>query len=119
MVDLDFLLGPLGSKDRRREGRESAHGTVRFGGRTYDLLDWSSSGFRAEGAVDAPNETDRVPIEFTITIDEEDYYFECNAFIVRSDLTECLFAGVFVDLDERDRLAVAQYFKECDGKKSD
>ena len=67
MVDLDFLLGPLGSKDRRREGRQAAHGTVRIGGRTYELIDWSSSGFRAEGAVEVSNEPDRVPIEFTIT----------------------------------------------------
>ena len=112
MVDLDFLLGPLGSKDRRREGRQAAHGTVRIGGRTYELIDWSSSGFRAEGALEVSNEPDRIPIEFTITIDEEDYFFECNAFIVRSDPTQAGFAGVFVDLDERDRLAVAQYFEE-------
>ena len=112
MVDLDSILEGLRPRGRRREDREAAQGSVKIAGAEYRLIDWSSSGFQANGAVDALKEGLRVPIEFNVTIGEQDYFFECNAFIVRADSAKKRFAGVFVDMDERDRLAVDQYFEE-------
>lgn len=112
MVDLDTILAGLRPRGRRREGREAARGGVKIAGQEYRLIDWSSSGFQANGSVDALKESARIPVEFTVSIGEQDYFFECNAFIVRADSAEKRFAGVFVDMDERDRLAVDQYFEE-------
>ena len=112
MVDDQLLAGIAAFKERRREGREPAEGTVKISGRRFRLVDWSSSGFQAQGPASDLNEGDRVSLEFSIVIGEDEYFFECNAFIVRSEPEEDCFAGVFVDMHDEDRLAVAQYFEE-------
>jgi hypothetical protein len=55
-----------------------------------------------------------VPIEFTVTIDDVNYFFECCAVIVRLDDSPPCLAAVFVEMDDEDRLAVAQYFEDND-----
>ena len=97
--------------ERRREGRERAYGSVIIDEQSYQLLDWSSSGFLVEGFGGGLSKGDRVKIEFEVRIDDETYFFNCGAIIVRADAETGHLAGAFVDMTEEDRLAVAQYFE--------
>ncbi len=112
MTSLGHLFVKQQADDSRREGRRRAQGYVKIAGNDYQLVDWSSSGFQVEGSVDSLDKGARVPIEFTVTIDDVDYYFECHAVIVRLDEAQSRLAAVFVEMDDDDRLAVAQYFEE-------
>lgn len=97
--------------DRRREGRESVDGSVTIGDQHYQLLDWSSSAFLVEGFGGGLEKGARVPIEFNVRIDEDTYFFNCTAVIVRAAVEAGQLAGAFVDMKEEDRLAVAQCFE--------
>ena len=111
MFGLDFLTQRRATGDKRREDRKASSGTVRIADKNYDLVDWSSSGFQARGFKGSFALGDRVAIEFTVDIQDESYFFECHAIIVRTDVMTGRFAGAFVAMDEQDRLAVVQYFE--------
>ncbi len=111
MFGLDFFSQRRATGEKRREDRKATSGAVRIAGRNYDLVDWSSSGFQARGYKGGFELSDRLAIEFTVDIQDESYFFECNAIVVRTDSTGGRFAGAFVNMDEEDRLAVKQYFE--------
>lgn len=114
MANLGHMFAKEYPDDSRREGRRCAEGSVKIAGETYELVDWSSSGFQAKGPVASLDKGGRVPIEFTVTIDDVNYFFECCAVIVRLDDSPPRLAAVFVEMDDEDRLAVAQYFEDND-----
>ena len=97
--------------EKRRESRAKAEGTVVIAGQSYDLVDWSSSGFLAEGFDGGHSKGDRVPIEFSVQIEGETYFFGCKAIVVRADAEIGRLAGAFVEMSDKDRLAVAQHFE--------
>lgn len=96
--------------EKRRENRAPVGGSVRIAGQSYALVDWSSSGFLAKNYSDGLSKGERQPIEFSVLLNDEIYFFECWAIIVRIAPEEGLVAGAFVLMEEKDRLAVAQYF---------
>lgn len=103
-------------KSLRREPRVPAKGYIRLAGGNYDLIDWSTSGFQAEGFGEDLEKGARYPIELNVDIDDETFFFECFAIIVRTSRQDRHFAGVFVEMNEEDRLAVYQYFEELEGE---
>ena len=116
MTSLGQLFAKQYPDDSRREGRRRDRGCVKIAGSDYDIVDWSSSGFQAKGPVAGLDRGERVSIEFTVNIDDIDYFFECRAVIVRLDDDPQRLAAVFVEMDDEDRLAVAQYFDENDAE---
>ena len=114
MTSLGRLFLKQQLDDSRREERRCDQGYVKIAGGDYELVDWSSSGYQVKGSVEGLDRGLRVPIEFTVTIDDADYFFECSAVIVRVDEAQSRLAAVFVEMDDEDRLAVAQYFEEAE-----
>lgn len=112
MTSLGRLFVKQQSDDSRREGRRCDQGCVKIAGGDYALVNWSSSGFQVKGSLEGLDKGARVPIEFTVTIDDVDYFFDCSAVIVRLDTAQSHLAAVFVEMDDEDRLAVTQYFEE-------
>ena len=111
MVEIQFEDELEEILERRREGRERAYGSVTIVDQFYQLVDWSSSGFLVEGFGGGLGKGDRVELEFNVRIDEDTYFFNCGAIIVRADAETGHLAGAFVDMKEEDRLAVAQCFE--------
>ena len=111
MFGLDYFSQRRATGEKRREERQATSGAVRIAHKNYDLVDWSSSGFQARGYKGGFELSDRLAIEFTVDIQDESYFFECHAIVVRTDSAGGRFAGAFVAMDDRDRLAVVQYFE--------
>ncbi len=111
MFGLDFFSQRRATGEKRREDRKATSGAVCIAGRNYDLVDWSSSDFQARGYKGNFELSDRLAIEFTVDIQDESYFFECHAIVVRTDSAGGRFAGAFVKMHEQDRQAVVQYFE--------
>ncbi len=98
--------------EMRREIREPvSDGTAQIDGADCPLIDWSASGFLASGYRGAAKRGDRPELHFTVHLKGEPFYFHCKALIVRVDRAKQHVAGVFVDMDVEDRLAINQYFE--------
>ena len=110
MSQTQSATAPESVPDKRREDRKPAEGSVTIAEERYALVDWSSSGFLAKNYSDGLSKGDRVPIEFSVLVDDEIFSFECSAIIVRTAPEEELVAGAFVLMDEKDRVAIAEHF---------
>ncbi len=112
MLETEGEPGVSQVQNMRREGRETAKGFVEIEDTSYPLVDWSASGFKASGFAGGFARGDRVPVEFSIELDGETYFFICKAFIVWASTEQAAFAGAFVEMDQGDRLAISQYFEQ-------
>ena len=96
-------------KNRRRAARHKASGTVLLDGIEHPLVDWSSSGFLASGYRGEHISGDRLTAQFSLDIDEDPYVFHCKIFIVRVDRGSSNIAGIFIEMQAKDRLKIVQH----------
>ncbi len=100
--------------ENRREGRRPVFGSARINGQSFPLIDWSSSGFCASGYEGGFYVGERCDLELTLNLNDQETFFTCRTFIVRTDAAGQQIAGVFLEMDPRDRLALAEYFEQAD-----
>jgi len=98
-------------RDRRRELREEVDlGTVEFGGQSYPVKNWSSTGFLAAPCQCKGREGDNVDIRFHVEVPGATMRFECKAILVRVDNSRGEAAGVFTMMDPETRVRIAKHF---------
>ncbi len=105
---LDKLFG---KKEIRREGREfGITGEITINGSSYQLDNWSSSGFALADYKGPLIRGDHVEVEFKLQLDGGTIEFDCKSIIVRVDEVKRVLAGVFVEMDTDTRVIIANYF---------
>ncbi|OUS12953.1 hypothetical protein A9Q97_05525 [Rhodospirillales bacterium 47_12_T64] len=105
---LDKLFG---KKEIRREGREfGVLGDITFNETSYEIDNWSASGFAVSGYEGSLIRGDHIDVTFKLELDGGTIEFDCKAIIVRVEETRKILAGVFVEMDTDTRVTIANYF---------
>lgn len=98
-------------RDRRREFRENVDaGAVTFGGRSYPVKNWSSTGFLAAPCKCSCRKGDTVDIHFRVEFPGKTVQFDSQAMLVRVDEARGEVAGVFTMMDRDSRRELANHF---------